>query len=264
MSDSMLPAQAAAHLLWAHWQAGSVLDDLPAGERPQSRAEGYAIQAALESLASSPLIGWKIAATSEAGQKHINAAGPMAGRLFAERMVDPNEAISLTNNRMRVAEAEFCFRLGNDLPPRDNPYSVDDALAATEALHVAIEVPDSRFVDFTVVGEAQLIADNACAHQFILGPEAPPEWRTTDLSAFPVTVIKNGSEISEGGGWNVLGDPRIALAWLINELSDLGITATAGQVITTGTSTVPVALTPEDQVACDFGMLGSVSASFAD
>ena len=29
------------------------------------------------------LFGWKIAATSEAGQKHINVDGPMAGRILA-------------------------------------------------------------------------------------------------------------------------------------------------------------------------------------
>ena len=53
---------------------------LDAAQRPQSRKEGYAIQAELEK--SGKLFGWKIAATSEAGQKHINVAGPMAGRIL--------------------------------------------------------------------------------------------------------------------------------------------------------------------------------------
>ena len=73
---------------------------------------------------------------------------------------------------MRVAEAEFAFRMGVDLPPRPQPYSVDEVLAAVATLHPAIEVPDSRFDDFTIVGAPQLIADNACAHLFVLGPAA--------------------------------------------------------------------------------------------
>ncbi len=88
------------------------------------------------------------------------------------------------------------------------------------SLHPAIEVPDSRFEDFTVVGAPQLIADNACAHQFVLGPEAPAMWRSIDLTSHRVGEV--GTRLSrEGSGANVLGDPRLALVWLVNELSHL-------------------------------------------
>jgi 2-keto-4-pentenoate hydratase len=55
--------------------------------RPRDRAEGYAIQAALENYSAASLFGWKIAATSEAGQKHINVEGPMAGRILSETVI---------------------------------------------------------------------------------------------------------------------------------------------------------------------------------
>ena len=55
------------------------------------------------------------------------------------------------------------------LPPRAAPYTIEEVLAAVETLHPAIEVPDSRYEDFAKVGAAQLIADNACAHYFVLG-----------------------------------------------------------------------------------------------
>jgi 2-keto-4-pentenoate hydratase len=254
------------NLLWRLWEAGQVIDALPDDVRPQSRAEGYAVQAAMCAHSAEPPIGWKIAATSAAGQAHINVSGPMVGRLTAERLLAPGAAASLNGNRMRVAEAEFCFRFGDDLGPRDAPYAVDDCLDACAALHVAIEVPDSRYADFTAVGEAQLIADNACAHDFLLGPEATGDWRTVDLAAHPVGVLKNGTETHEGGGSNVLGDPRAALAWAVNEITgpDVGETIRAGQVLTTGVTTIPVPVAPGDTVACDFGILGSVTLSFAD
>ena len=44
-------------------------------------------------------------------------------------------------------------------------------MAAVAALHLGIEIPNSRYLDFTAVGAPQLIADNACADQFVLGPE---------------------------------------------------------------------------------------------
>ena len=79
--------------------------------RPRDRAEGYAIQAAIEKYSSERLFGWKIAATSEAGQKHINVDGPMAGRILAETVIPDGGTASMAGNEMRVAEPEFAFRM---------------------------------------------------------------------------------------------------------------------------------------------------------
>jgi 2-keto-4-pentenoate hydratase len=256
-------ARAASDLLVRHWREGLVLSALPEALRPASRAEGYAIQAQLERLSAVPLRGWKIAATSTAGQQHIGVDGPLAGRLLAE-MVHPDGALlPFGANRMRVAEAEFAFRMGRDLPSRATPYTVEEVLDAVAALHTAIEVPDSRFADFATAGAAQLIADNACAHQFVLGPEAPDCWRDLDLAAHRVTGRVAGRLERAGRGVNVLGDPRIALTWLANELSRHGVTLAAGQVVTTGTCLVPMEIGPGDEVSADYGILGRVGLRFA-
>jgi len=255
--------QRASDLLWQSWQAGEAMDRLPDSMRPTTRTEGYAIQARLEARSSAPLFGWKIAATSAAGQAHINVSGPMAGRLLAEKVVADGATVPLKSNRMRVAEPEFAFRMGRTLEPRTRLYEGDEVLAAVASLHPAIEVPDSRFEDFTVVGEAQLIADDACAHLFMLGPATSADWRRLDLSRQPVTCQVTGKPDSEGSGANVLGDPRVALQWLVNELSGVGLALNSGEVVTTGTCTVPVALIPGDAVSADFGPLGRVSLRFA-
>jgi 2-keto-4-pentenoate hydratase len=257
----------ASHLLWDCWQNGRRLGSIPENIRPQTREEGYAVQALLEQRSDGPLFGWKIAATSAAGQAHINVAGPLAGRLLQEKVIDLSRRrgeaamaeLSFGANHMRVAEAEFAFRMGVDLPPRPQPYSVDEVLAAVATLHPAIEVPDSRFDDFTIVGAPQLIADNACAHQFVLGPAAATEWRALDLVEHRA-VGRAGDLTREGKGANVLGDPRVALAWLVNELSLLGVTVKAGEVVTTGTCLIPLPVQAGVEVTADFGVLGSVSA----
>src|SRR5688572_1404743 len=157
-------AQQAADLLWGHWTGGTRLDHIPAEVRPTTRAEGYAIQARLGARSAAPLYGWKIAATSKAGQAHIAVDGPLAGRLLRERVFEDGATLPFGANHMRVAEAEFAFRMERDLPPRDAAYAVAEVLGAVGSLHPAIEVPDSRFNDYTAVGAPQLIADNACAH----------------------------------------------------------------------------------------------------
>lgn len=254
---------AAAELLWRCWTEGRRIDALPDELRPRSRDEGYAIQAFVERRSTRPLFGWKIAATSAAGQAHIGVDGPLAGRLLAERVVASGAELSLSGNRMRVAEPEFAFRIGRTLPPRPAPWTVEEVVAAIESLHVAIEIPDSRYADFVTAGAPQLIADNACAHHFVLGPPAPASWRDLDLAAHPTRARVGDAPWRSGSGANVLGDPRLALTWLANELSGLGIPLRAGQIVTSGTCLPPLAIAPGDLVDADFGRLGSVTLRLA-
>ena len=255
--------EAASALLFEHWQDGRRMAALPEPLRPTSRGEGYAIQERLERRSARPLYGWKIAATSKAGQAHIGVDGPIAGRLLSERVIENGGVVSLSGALMRVAEAEFAFRMARDLPPRAEPYTTQEALEAVGSLHPAIEIPDSRFDDFAKVGAAQLIADDACAHLFVLGPAAPASWRGLDLAAHKAVGRVAGGLEREGSGANVLDDPRLALTWLVNELSRHGLSLKVGQVVTTGTCVQPLEVKPGDHVTADFGTLGRASVRFA-
>ena len=203
-----------AHHIWSHWQAGTVMERLPNDCRPRTASEGYAVQSNLPLVSGRSVLGWKIAATSAVGQSHIQVSGPLAGRLLSGQVFEDGFDVSLKGNRMRVVEPEFAFMMGNDLPPRDIAYSHKEVLSAIESLHPALEIPDSRFVAFAQAGEAQLLADNACARHFVLGPAAPNNWREAELSKHPVkgsiTRVggKNWSRL--GSGAAVLGDPLIA------------------------------------------------------
>jgi 2-keto-4-pentenoate hydratase len=259
-------AAEAARLIWSLWRTGQTIDALPAGCRPKTALEGYAAQAQLPLVAGRESLGWKIAATSLAGQAHIQVSGPLAGRLLAGQVCGDGATLSLAGNRMRVAEPEFCFRMARDLTPRATPYSLQEVMSAVGALHLALEVPDSRFAVFEQAGEAQLIADNACTGQFVLGPEAPALWRDLDLSRHAVTghvtTARGDRWMRDGVGANVLGDPRVALTWLANCLSGLGETLGAGEIVTTGACMKPLEIGPGDAVFADYGSLGRVGLRF--
>jgi len=259
---SKTSTQIASDILWGLWNNCERIDMLPSSCRPLTRKDGYAIQSILEQRSNSPLFGWKIAATSTAGQSHIGVQGPLAGRLIRERALSNKACISLGNTIMRVAEPEFAFRMGRKITPREDPYSVSEVIDAVESLHPSIEIPDSRYENFSTVGEAQLIADNACAHEFILGPPAPPLWREIELDKHPVQIRNSKNHSVEGYGSNVLSGPLLALNWLINELSGLSIALKEGQIVTTGTATIPLEVKNGDTVFADFGALGIVSATF--
>jgi 2-keto-4-pentenoate hydratase len=259
----------AAAVLWQNWIQSTRIDELPAHCRPNDRAEAYAIQAELAKLSGQATIGWKIAATSLAGQAHIGVDGPLAGRLLSQRVLEDGANIPLAGNLMRVAEAEFAFRFRKSLPKRDQPYGVEEVLEAVESLHSAIEIPDSRYHNFARVGAPQLIADNACACWFVLGAATRSDWRGQDLTKRSVMAYcndrngRNGMLTAEGSGANVLGDPRIALTWLANELSAFGDGLLAGEVVTTGTCITPMRVAPGDQLRVDFSEFGLIEATFS-
>jgi 2-keto-4-pentenoate hydratase len=256
--DQMRQAQA---LLYRNWRNGTRMMALPPHLRPADRAEAYRVQACIEDYSQKPLFGWKIAATSLAGQQHIGVDGPLAGRILAERVIADGGVCLLENNLMRVAELEFVFRMNEDVPPRHAPYSQQEVLARVATLHPGIEIPDSRFQDFATAGMAQLVADNACAHRFVLGPAAAANWRGLDLAAHRVAAFLDGRHAGDGSGANVLGGPAIALTWLANELSRHGVTLKRDEVVTTGTCIKPLAIAPGNHVAGDFGVLGRVALS---
>ena len=261
-------ARAAAALLLAAGRDGTPVDALPPALRPATKRDGHLIQAETQALAGQPLFGWKIAATSAAGQSHINVPGPIAGRILADMVLPDGALVALGSARMHLIEAEFAFRIGETLAPSDTPREVAEVLAAVEDLYLGIELPDCRFRDVPGAGEAQLIADNACAWRYVLGPRAPSLWRDTGLAGHRVTGRVSGPTAgeaeAEGVGANVLGHPLAALTWLANELSGLGLPLEAGQIVTTGTCIAPMPVEPGDTVTADFGSLGMVTCRIGE
>lgn len=244
------------------WQNNQTRKGIDPDLKPADRRAAYLVQARWQHHLSDEVTGWKIAATSEAGQKHINVGGPMAGRLYAsQRLTDAGE-VSLAGNNMRVVELEFAFCIGETIAPRNAAYTVENISAAVATVHPSIELPGSRIENYAQVGELALIADNACAHQFLVGP-AIEDWHRFDFPRHRVRA-DTGRLHREGVGGRALGDPLIALTWLANELSGLGIPLEQGQIVMTGTCLDPVPVQAGDTVQADFGDLGQLSLRFID
>ena len=247
-----------AKLIWESWIEGKKIDYLSEKMKPNSRKEAYKIQQQIEIISENKILGWKIAATSKDGQNHIGVSGPLAGRIFKEMTKTPNSNLILGSNQMAVAEPEFAFKIGTAIKPNKSYYKVQEVMELVETLHLAIELPDSRFKNFSSVGELSLIADNACADQFVISEPVDLEWKDIDFSNHKVSI--SNSKISYHGiGSNVLADPRIALTWLVNELSQNNILLEKNMIISTGTCSKPIPVVTGDIVTANFGELGEIS-----
>ena len=128
----------AAHLLWRIRLEERRIESLPPELRPSTLDDGYAIQDAMVGISGRAVFGWKIAATSAAGQKHIGVTEPLSGRLFADFVLPDGARRPAKNMHMRVAEAEFAFRMARTLPHRAGDYTVDEVCDAVAAMHLAI------------------------------------------------------------------------------------------------------------------------------
>ncbi|OED38981.1 hypothetical protein AB833_17570 [Chromatiales bacterium (ex Bugula neritina AB1)] len=242
------------------WNEGSVVDYQHSDLWPDTPEQGYAIQSLVAALRKESVKGWKIAATAVAGRHHINVDRPLAGRLY-ESICHPDGAqLPFGRNRMAVAEAEFVFTLGKDLPSREAPYTDDEVADSISSLHAGLEFPDSRFSDFRRPGTAGLIADNACAANFVLGESTEQPFDPQQLAEHETALYINGEPVTTGRGGDALDGPLNALVWIANTLSGLGTGLVKGQFVTTGVTGLPSPVKAGDTIRADLGKYGSASA----
>ena len=260
---SEIPRKSAA-TLWALGTAGETVEALPEDCRPQSEEQGREAQLCYPELSGDSIGGWKIAATSAGGQKHIGVSGPLEGPYLSSHIFEPDAVLSMAGNHMAVAEAEFAFRFGHDLPGRSEPYTREEILAVVASLHPSLELPDSRIGNFAQAGAATLLADCACSRDWVIGSATATDWRSMNLAESPVKLIIDDEIVTEGTGADALGDPLAALEWVVNKLSSRGITIEAGQSITTGVCGVPKPIRAGNRVTADLGVFGTVSAQLVD
>ncbi|MFK7859255.1 MAG: 2-keto-4-pentenoate hydratase [Granulosicoccus sp.] len=254
----------AAIVIQQCWQNGETIPALPQDIRPTTPEDGYAIQAELARLRSEPVVGWKIAATAEKGRNHIRVDRPLAGPLYPSIVFEDGAIISLASNRMLVAEAEIVLSLKSNLAPLERPRSEQEVAEAVGTMHAGLEFPDSRFEDFTTVGTACLIADNACARHFILGKAVTPPTDLAELATTPTTLLINDQQVTSGHGSDALGGSLTALTWLVNTVNELGITLWAGEFVTTGVTGAPSPIHPGDRFEARIGTIASVRATASD
>jgi len=233
-------------------RTGVTLADLPESSQPVDIAEVYFVQD-LVAAAYGEIGGWK-----------IGAPNAEATPLFApmpKAWMAPSGS-TLTGNRYRGLEAEIAFLVGQDLPPRDTPYTRAEAVAAMASCHPVIEVLESAFADPMVVVKNSMLADLQMHGGFAYGP-AVANWETIDFNAEKVMLSVDGVVRVERTGSNTSGDLVKLLPWLANEGAVRTGGLKKGQWITTGSWTGNTLASETSAVDVKFSTAGSVSLKFA-
>lgn len=221
--------------------------------------EGYRVQlriAELRTADGEARSGWKVGLTAKAIQKMEGFDEPIFAALF-ETGAQPSGA-QLRHDQMidPAFENELCITLNKPLAgPGVTAADVMDAIATVAP---ALEIVERRgaLSDAPPLG----IADNLGQKAYVVGKSAPLA-AGVDLAAATCVVRKNGDVILEGEGSAVLDNPANSVAWLANKLAEFGGRIEPGQLIMSGSFTMPTPLSPGDKVETTFSPFGTVAVS---
>ncbi|OBG59884.1 2-keto-4-pentenoate hydratase [Mycobacterium sp. E3339] len=204
------------------------------------------------------LRGHKIGITSAPMQELLGVDEPDFGYIL-DNMVLPDAAtVPVTAFCAPRVEPEVAFLMR--APLRGPGVTIDDVLAATEAVAPACEIVDSRIADWRIT-LADTIADNASSGAVVLG-EWVPIGRAPALPETTATLAVNDAIVATGAGTAVMGHPAAAVAWLANAVAKYGTTIEAGELVMSGSYTTAMFVTAGDRVSATVSGLGSVSVSF--
>jgi 2-keto-4-pentenoate hydratase len=210
--------------------------------------------------ASGEVVGHKVGLSSRAMQEMMGVDEPDYGHLLADMRLSPDVPARRDRYCQPRVEPEVGFILGADLPGEDCTEA--DVLAATEAVAPAIELIDSRIVDWRI-HLPDTIADNASSAGFVLGEERVDP-RDVDLTAIPVLLWRNQERVAAGRSDAVLGNPVIAVAWLAQTVARFGVRLRAGHLILPGSCTRAIDARAGDVFRAEFNGLGSVRLAFEE
>jgi len=204
------------------------------------------------------VLGHKVGLSSKAMQQMMGVDEPDYGHLLDEMEVFQDVRVKAGRYLYPRVEVEVGFILAEDLPGAD--CTEEDVIAATGAYAPAIELIDTRIIDWKIK-LCDTIADNASSAGFVLGAErvAPGD---IDIKSIDAVLTCNGEVVAKGRSDAVLGNPVTAVAWLARKVESFGVRLRKDDIVLPGSCTRAIDARPGDQFVAEFDGLGSVRLTF--
>jgi len=213
-----------------------------------SLEEAMATQAEVIRRLDTRPAGWKVGFGPD--------ATAVAAPILAEFLHTDGAALSLPAAGRVGLEVEIAFRLGQDLPARDRPYSKSEVLGAVSGALVGIELVASRFNDAGSLPYPVYLADNLGNAGYVAG-ESGAESTELELSSLPCRIWRDGELIHDRVGGHPQGDPlQPLLAYAGGQIDHCG-GLRAGQVVTTGTLCGVITIDRPCTIAAEIAGIGT-------
>ncbi|MGH8993229.1 MAG: 2-keto-4-pentenoate hydratase, partial [Acidimicrobiia bacterium] len=176
--------------------------------------QGFEIQLALRKRhlkEGARLVGAKLGVTSRAKQAQMGLSAPVHGFLTDAMRLETGEPLIIDSLGQPRVEPEIAFVLGRDISGAG--VTASDVLRATEAVCPALEILDSRYLDYKF-RLPDVVADNTSAGRFVLGSTLTTPLGI-DLRLVGCVFERNGALAGTAAGAASLGHPAAAVAALV-------------------------------------------------
>jgi 2-keto-4-pentenoate hydratase len=248
--------------LVAAWNAGGTIALAALEDAPRSRADAYVIQDRFAEILGDRCVGWKVGAAVPAVQVMEGHDGPIVGRLFASRHHTSPARVPAVLLKGYKIECEFAFRFKSKVPARTRPYTREE-LASELVLHPGLEIAGHRYASTPGGRKAtthDLIADNGACGAYIEA-QGIEDWQHIDFATLRIDACIDGGEPIQVFSGEFFRDPLDILVETVNGLSERGIDLAAGDLLTTGSLTLPVEMQAGQTYVAHFGDLATLRLS---
>lgn len=227
-----------------------------------SLAEAYSIQnegISFRLNRGEKVLGFKMGLTSKAKQEQMNLRKPIYGVLTDRMRLEDRELFSIQGLIHPKIEPEIAFFIGKEIRAG---VSRDEALAACSGVCAAMEIIDSRYLNFKYFSLEDVVADNCSSAFFVISSEVKSP-KGIDLSNLEMTMKINGICAQKGYSNSISSHPGNSLVQLCELLAERGHTLPAGSIVLAGAATQAVQLEPGLEIQLMIEQLGSVHLSTA-
>jgi len=252
--------QALADLLFEARRDARQIEQLSADLVPETVDQAYAVNRAVAKRLGWEPLGWKIAGTTANVRGKLGLDGPIYGRSFRRFECTSPARFKHAELLDPLVECEFFVTLSHDLPPRREPWTMPEVIAAIAEVHAGIEVAECRYARGALPPLPAILADGSASGRYVFGGRIA-NWRD-GLASIKVALEIDGVLRREGSGADVMGDPLQPMLWLADENNRWGDGLRAGETISTGSMTGMLPIRAGQSVCARFGDLATVEIAF--
>jgi 2-oxo-3-hexenedioate decarboxylase len=202
-------------------------------------------------------IGFKMGFTSQAKREQMNLGSPIYGILTDRMEVPSDSTLSLEGMIHPKIEPEIAFFISREIR---GTVTTEEALVACSGVCAALEILDSRFLNFKYFSLPDVIADNCSSSRFILS-KISREVRKVDLANLDMSMSVNGKVVQRALSSAISQNPINSIIQLSEILASRNLGIPAGSIVLAGAATQAVPLESDSRVQLSVEGLGQVGIS---
>ena len=204
------------------------------------------------------LAGFKVGCTSSSIRRQFGLSEPITGKLFYPHTTENQVNIDWSDYINCAIEPEMVLSIGKNLEGKN--LSDKDLINAIDYISPGIEIHEYNFwIKPPTLQE--LICSNGIHTGLIIGNQrvSPKDLQFKDEK---FTVYKNNSFIMSATASEIMGGPLHSLRWLVNFLTDKGLSLEKGNLVIPGSPTKLITIDQDIELKVVIDNVGSVTAHF--